>query len=115
MARKRKVRIPAPFAQMTPEGAITIPKGLREQAPATELYEVTLREDGVFELRPRPEIDPDQAWFWTPKWQQMEREADEDYAAGRWKRFDDMESFLADLEAGAAEVDAAKERDARSG
>jgi len=44
-------------------------------------------------------VSPSQAWFWTPKWQQMEREADDDIAAGRVKTFDDMESFLADLEA----------------
>ena len=25
----------------------------------------------------------DQAWFWSQRWQQMEREADEDIAAGR--------------------------------
>jgi len=30
----------------------------------------------------------------------MEREADEDIAAGRVKQFDDLESFLAHLEAG---------------
>ena len=40
-----------------------------------------------------------QEWFWSERWQQMEREADEDYAAGRYKTFDDVESFLADLDA----------------
>lgn len=114
MARKRKVRIPAPFTQMTPEGAITIPKGLRDRAPATELYEITLREDGVFELRPRPEIDPDQAWFWTPEWQEGERLVDEEYAAGRWERFDDAESFIADLKAHTKRSKAAKTDDAQT-
>lgn len=55
------------------------------------------------EWRPNEPRDPDQAWFWTPRWQQMEREADEAYAAGRYKTFDDVESFLADLEAGVDE------------
>ena len=114
MVRKRKARIPAPFVQMTPDGAITIPKGLREQAPATELYEVTLRDDGVFELRPRPEVAPDQAWFWTPEWQAGERDVDENYAAGRWERFDDAESFLADLKARAQRGKRAKTDDART-
>lgn len=41
--------------------------------------------------------DPDQAWFWTPEWQQMEREADEDIAAGRVKAFDTMDDLIADL------------------
>lgn len=43
-------------------------------------------------------IDPDQWWFWTPEWQQKEREADEDLAAGRTTRYDSDEEFLAALE-----------------
>ncbi len=45
------------------------------------------------------EIDPKQAWFWTPEWQEGEREADEDIAAGRVTRYDSDEQFLAALEA----------------
>lgn len=41
--------------------------------------------------------DRSQDWFWTPAWQEGEREADEDVAAGRLRRYDDVESFLADL------------------
>ena len=52
----------------------------------------------LIELRPRPEIDPDQAWFWSDRWQQMEREADQDLAAGRVKRFNGLKSFLAHLD-----------------
>jgi len=44
-----------------------------------------------------------QQWFWTERWQRMEREADEDFAAGRYKTFNDVESFLADLDASAEE------------
>ena len=39
-----------------------------------------------------------QKWFWTEEWQRMEAEADADIAAGRVSRFDDIDSFLADLE-----------------
>jgi len=42
-------------------------------------------------------IDPDQAWYWTPEWQEAEREADEDIAAGRVQTFDSMEDMLDDL------------------
>ena len=44
------------------------------------------------------EIDPEQAWFWTPEWQEGEREADEDIAAGRVTRYDSDEEFLKYLE-----------------
>jgi hypothetical protein len=43
-------------------------------------------------------IDPDQAWFWTPEWQAMEREADADIAAGRGVSFGGDEEFIAHLE-----------------
>ncbi len=40
----------------------------------------------------------DQAWFWTPEWQEGEREADADIAAGRTTYFDSTEEFLAALD-----------------
>ena len=41
------------------------------------------REDGRVELVAVVAIPADQAWFWTDRWQAMEREADADVAAGR--------------------------------
>jgi hypothetical protein len=40
----------------------------------------------------------DQAWFWTPEWQEGEREVDEHLAAGRTQRFGSVDEFLAALE-----------------
>jgi hypothetical protein len=45
------------------------------------------------------EPDEEQRWFWSARWQQMEREAEDDIAAGRFATFDDVESFLAALDA----------------
>ena len=39
-----------------------------------------------------------QAWFWTPEWQEGEREADEQIAAGQTTCFDSTEDFLAALD-----------------
>ncbi|MCS6903178.1 MAG: AbrB/MazE/SpoVT family DNA-binding domain-containing protein [Candidatus Bipolaricaulota bacterium] len=47
----------------------------------------------------RPVRDPEQAWFWTPEWQAKEREADEDFKAGRFKSFTNVEDLIADLRA----------------
>ena len=44
------------------------------------------------------EIDPEQAWFWTPEWQAGEREADADLAAGRSTVYESDEEFLAHLD-----------------
>jgi antitoxin MazE len=39
-------------------------------------------------------IDPEQAWFWTERWQKMEREVDEDIAAGNLLEFENAEDFI---------------------
>lgn len=42
--------------------------------------------------------DPEQAWFWTRQWQQREREADADRAAGRATNHAGDDEFLAALD-----------------
>ena len=44
------------------------------------------------------EKDPDQAWFWTPEWQEKEREADAAIAAHEGTFFTSEEAFLASLD-----------------
>jgi hypothetical protein len=39
----------------------------------------------------------DQSWFWTKRWQQGEREADEDIKAGRVYEFPNTESAITSL------------------
>jgi hypothetical protein len=46
------------------------------------------------------QIDPDQLWFWTPEWQEKEREVDESIRRGeRGTVHLSDEDFLASLEA----------------
>ena len=89
------------------KGQVTIPADIRR---ATRLedgdpVEVVVVEEGIL-LRPQKVIDATQAWFWTPEWQEKEREADEDIAAGRVERFESDEEFLAALEARMKPLDA---------
>lgn len=51
-------------------------------------------------------IDPEQAWFWTREWQDKEREADEDLAAGRGTKYESDEAFLGALEEDLKPLDA---------
>jgi hypothetical protein len=37
---------------------------------------------------------PSQAYFWTEEWQANERQADEDFAAGRTRTFDNVEDAI---------------------
>ena len=79
-------------------GLIALPTALRQRLhldePGAQL-EVTERADGVIELRPSVPIPADQAWFWAERWQQREREVDDDVAAGRVTVFDNGDDFLA--------------------
>ncbi len=42
-------------------------------------------------------IPKDQVWFWTPEWQALEQEADEDMRKGRFKEFTNAEEAIASL------------------
>jgi len=80
-------------------GQITIPADVRDAAnvDAGAVFEVEV-VDGTIVMTPQVVVDASQAWFWTKRWQAMEKVADEDYAAGRFKTFDNVDEFLADLD-----------------
>ncbi len=84
---------------MRKKGQLTIPAEIRAAAHLRENDPVIFRltPDGVL-LQPAATVAASQAWFWTERWQRMEREAEADIEAGRVTRFADANSFLADLE-----------------
>jgi bifunctional DNA-binding transcriptional regulator/antitoxin component of YhaV-PrlF toxin-antitoxin module len=62
-----------------------------------DLVEIEVVDDRAV-LVPKKLVDKSQAYFWTRKWQEGEREADEDIKAGRVKTFDSVEELISDLE-----------------
>ncbi len=83
--------------QVRQRGVITLPAELRRRLHLDQegaRVEVVERADGVIELHPAVVVPADQAWFWTERWQQMEREADEDIAAGRVDTADTLEELI---------------------
>ncbi len=74
---------------------ITLPASIRRKAHVEEgdLLEAEVRDDEII-LRPKKLIDKSQAWYWTKEWQERERRADEDIAAGRFKEFDNIDDAL---------------------
>lgn len=48
-------------------------------------------------LVPKKLVDKSQAYFWTKKWQEAEKEADEDIKTGRVKTFDPVEKLVKEL------------------
>src|SRR2546425_12632594 len=53
--------------------------------------------DRRVEMVPVPLIPKDQLLYWTPEWQQMEREADEDIARGNIKGFVSHQELLQEV------------------
>lgn len=88
------------MARMTlrAKGQLTLPEEIRAAARLEEgdLLDAEITAEGIL-LRPRKVIDATQAWFWTPEWQQGERDADADLAAGRSETFASGDAFLGAL------------------
>ena len=89
------------FVTVQSRGLIAIPTAIRRHfgldQPGAQV-EVIERE-GEIVLRPHVAVPADQAWFWSERWQQREREADDAVAAGRVAVVDGVEELLADLDA----------------
>ena len=89
------------FVTLQKRGVLRLPPVIRRRynldAPGSQV-EVVDRPDGVIELHPHTAVPSDQAWFWTDRWQAMEREAQADLQAGRVTRFDGDDALLAALE-----------------
>jgi AbrB family looped-hinge helix DNA binding protein len=74
------------FVAVQSRGTIALPADLRRRLHLDEpgaQIEIIEREDGLVELRPLLPVPADQRWFWSERWQAMEREAAADIAAGR--------------------------------
>lgn len=87
------------LVRLRQKGQLTIPDDVRRSVHLEEgdYLAVSVR-DGAIVLEPKTVIDSSQAWFWTKEWQGGEREASADIDAGRTRRFDTDEEFLASLE-----------------
>jgi AbrB family looped-hinge helix DNA binding protein len=88
-------------ARLRRKGQVTLPNQVREMLDLEEGDDLVffVDEDGRVILDRGKLIPPEQAWFWTERWQQMEREAQADIDAGRVRRFENIDKALDDLEA----------------
>ena len=87
------------YSKLTRNGQITIPASVRKELGVEEgdLVEIEVVDEKAV-LIPKRLVDKNQAYFWTEKWQDAEKEADEDVRAGRVKVFDSVEELIKDLE-----------------
>lgn len=87
------------YSKVTRHGQITLPAPVRKKLGIEEgdIIEIDVVDEKVV-LVPKRLVDKSQAYFWTKKWQEAEKEADEDIRAGRVKTFGSVEDLLRDLE-----------------
>lgn len=89
------------YVSLQSRGTIALPAELRQRHRLDEpgaQVRVIEREDGVIELHPQVPVPADQAWFWSKRWQAMERQADEDISGGRVRTFDSPEALFDELD-----------------
>jgi AbrB family looped-hinge helix DNA binding protein len=74
------------YVTVQSRGTVALPARLRRRLhldePGAQL-QIVEQDDGRLELRPVVPVPADQRWFWTERWQRMEREVDDHVAAGR--------------------------------
>lgn len=83
-------------------GTVSLPVQLRRRLhldQADSQIKLIEHDDGRVELIPIVTVPADQAWFWTDRWQAMEREADADIAAGRVSVVEGVDDLIAHLDA----------------
>jgi len=87
-------------SRLRKKGQITLPNPVREVLNAEEGDDLVfaVNESGQVIVERVQIIPPDQAWFWTERWQRMEREAQADITAGRVRQFEDPDEMIAWLD-----------------
>lgn len=86
------------FSKVTRHGQITLPASVRRSLGIEEgdLVEIEVIDEKAVLVLKRL-VDKSQSYFWTNRWQEGEKEADEDIKAGRVKEFDSVEELIKDL------------------
>ncbi|MBI4304145.1 MAG: AbrB/MazE/SpoVT family DNA-binding domain-containing protein [Chloroflexi bacterium] len=86
------------LVQVRKKAQVTLPRSVRQALNIVEGDFLDVRvNDGEIVLRVKKLVDGEQAWFWTRRWQEGEREAEEDIRAGRIHRFDSASEAIAFL------------------
>jgi antitoxin MazE len=87
------------YSKVTRHGQITLPASVRRELGVEkgDLVEIEVVDDRAV-LMPKKLVDKGQAYFWTKRWREGEREADEDIKAGRVRTFGSVEELIKDLD-----------------
>lgn len=88
------------LTKLTAAGQISLPAHIRKHLhlSAGDYLAIEVTEDGKLILSPQVLVPREESFFFRSDWQEAEREADADIAAGRVRGpFKDADELLADL------------------
>ena len=87
------------YTKVTRHGQITLPAPVRKELGIEEgdLVEIEVVDEKAV-LVPKKLVDKSQAYFWTKRWQEREKEADDDIRAGRVSVFESVDELVEDLD-----------------
>ena len=82
------------------KGQITLPKDVRDLLRIEDGDNLifTVRDDGQIILQRQQVVPPDQAWFWTERWQRMEHEVQNDIDSDRLHHYQDVDEAIGALQ-----------------
>ena len=95
-------------SRLRTKGQITLPAEIRSALKVEEGDDLIFYTDeqGQVLIRRAQIIPPDQAWFWSKRWQKLEQEAQTDLEAGRVVEYSSVSAALAALDHIEADEDA---------
>ena len=84
--------------QVRKKAQVTLPQSIRQALNIEEgdFLDAVVKDSEIV-LRVKKLVDKEQAWFWTRRWQEGEKEAEEDIRAGRIHSFDNAKEAIAFL------------------
>ena len=77
-------------------GQITLPPEIRKKLKVGEGDDVLffVNEKGQIVIDQVRIIDPEQAWFWSERWQKATKESMDDFENGNFVEFEDMDKAI---------------------
>jgi len=86
-------------SRLREKGQITLPNKIRSLLKAKEGDELLFYQDqtGKVVVDRAQMVPPDQAWFWSQRWQKMEREIQSDIDQNRIVQNKNVDEFIAYL------------------
>ena len=82
--------------RMRSKGQITLPSEIRQKLGVSEGDDLAfyLNETGQVVITRLQVIPPDQAWFWSERWQSMEQGVNQDISEGEMLKFETVEDLF---------------------